>query len=341
MARYLVTGAAGFIGSAVAHHLLAQGHEVVGLDNFSPAYDVRLKQWRLRQLEDQGGGRFRFYRVDVAQWEPLQAVFEEMTEGLGDKPPFEALFHLAAWAGVRRSVENPWIYYETNVKGTLNLLELARRHGVLRFILASTSSLYGKHNPVPYREDADTSRPLSPYAASKKAAEILCYTYHYLYNLNVVVLRYFTVYGPADRPDMSVFRFIRWIAEGEPVIVYGDGTQERDYTFVEDVVRGTVAALNLEGYEVVNLGYGEPVKINIVIQIIEQQLGRRAQRVYKPMHPADAPITWADISKARQLLSWQPRIPLEEGLRRSIAWYQENRSWVVHLLLPRDSFSDR
>ncbi len=333
MARYLVTGAAGFIGSAVAHHLLAQGHEVVGLDNFSPAYDVRLKQWRLRQLEDKGGGRFRFYRIDVAQWKPLRALFEEAIEDLGT-PPFEAIFHLAAWAGVRRSVENPWIYYETNVRGTLNLLELARRYGILKFVLASTSSLYGKHNPMPYREDADTSRPLSPYAASKKAAETLCYTYYYLHDLDVTVLRYFTVYGPAGRPDMSIFRFIRWITEGEPVRIYGDGTQKRDFTFVEDIARGTVAALKSVGYEIINLGNDRPVEINRIIQLLETFLKREARRVYEAAHPADVPATWADISKAQRVLGWEPRFSIEEGLRRAVAWYLENRNWAREIRLP-------
>lgn len=331
MAKYLVTGAAGFIGSAVTGFLLTQGHRVVGVDNFSEAYDVRLKEWRLRQLTRHGAA-FRFVRFDVAQWEPLQMLFQEEAREGGE--PFEAILHLAAWAGVRRSVENPWVYYETNVKGTLNLLELARRYGVPKFVLASTSSLYGKHTAMPFREDAHTDLPLSPYAASKKAAEVLSYTYHYLYGLDVTVLRYFTVYGPAGRPDMSIFRFTRWIAEGEPVHIYGDGSQKRDFTYVDDIARGTVAALKPLGYEILNLGNDKPVELNRVIDLLETYLGRKARRVYQPAHPADVPATWADIAKAQALLGWRPHISIEEGLRRTVAWYLENREWLVTLDIP-------
>ncbi len=331
MAKYLVTGAAGFIGSAVAGLLLSQGHRVVGVDNFSAAYDVRLKEWRLRQLTTHGPV-FRFVRLDVAQWDPLHALFQE--EARGGERPFEAVLHLAAWAGVRRSVADPWVYYETNVKGTLNLLELARRYRVPKFLLASTSSLYGSHNPMPFREDANTDRPLSPYAASKKAAEALSYTYHYLYDLDVTVLRYFTVYGPAGRPDMSIFRFIRWIAEGEPVRIYGDGTQKRDFTYVDDIARGTVAALKPLGYEILNLGNDRPVELNRVIELIETYLERKTRRVYQPAHPADVPATWADISKAQALLGWRPEVSIEEGLRHTVAWYLQNRAWLRTLDIP-------
>lgn len=330
MAVYLVTGVAGFIASATARLLLEQGHTVVGVDNFSPAYDRRLKTWRLAQLQTHS--RFIFYTLDIARREGVEALWawhaQERT------PPFDAVLNLAAWAGVRRSVENPWVYYDANVTGTLNLLEMARKYHVPKFVLASTSSLYGQHNPMPYREDADTSRPLSPYAASKKAAETLCYTYHYLYGLDVTVLRYFTVYGPAGRPDMSIFRFIRWIAEDEPVHIYGDGTQKRDFTYVDDIARGTVAALRPLGYEIINLGSDRPVTINRIIDLLENALGKKARRVYLGAHPADVPATWADITKARTLLNWEPQVPIEEGLERTIAWYRANRDWVKEIPLP-------
>ena len=208
---------------------------------------------------------------------------------------------------------------------------MCRRFGVSKFLLASTSSLYGKHNPVPYREDADTNRPLSPYAASKKAAETLAFTYHHLHGIDVSIPRYFTVYGPAGRPDMSIFRFIRRIAEGEPIVVFGDGTQSRDFTFVDDIARGTIAALRPLGYEVINLGGDRPVRLSAIIDQIAG-LGRGKPQIdYRPAHPADVPATWADISKAGRLLGWSPEVPIEEGLRRSVEWYRENRATVLPL----------
>jgi len=239
------------------------------------------------------------------------------------------VFNVAARVGLRPSVEHPRVYYQANCDGTLNLLELFRRFGVQKFLLASTSSLYGAHNPVPYREDADTNRPLSPYAASKKAAEALAYTYHYLHGIDVSVPRYFTVYGPAGRPDMSVFRFVRRIAEGEPIVVFGDGTQSRDFTFVDDIARGTVAALKPLGYEVFNLGGDRPVRLSEVIQQIAELTGREPQIDYRPAHPADVPATWADVGKAAGMLDWSPQISIEEGLRRSVDWYRENREEML------------
>ena len=272
--RYLFTGCAGFIASKVADLLLAAGHEVVGVDNLNDAYDPRLKQWRLAQLQPRQN--FRFHQLDIAD----RAALEPLFEPAGGQPPFAAVVNLAARAGVRPSVSNPWVYYQANCTGTLNLLEMCRRSGVRKFLLASTSSLYGKHNQVPYREDADTNRPLSPYAASKKAAETLAFSYHHLHGLDISIPRYFTVYGPAGRPDMSVFRFIRRIAEGEPIIVFGDGTQSRDFTFVDDIARGTIAALRPLGYEVINLGGDRVVTLRAVIDQIAALLGKKpADRV--------------------------------------------------------------
>jgi len=323
--RVLVTGCAGFIGWKVCEYLLSAGYEVVGVDNLNDAYDVRLKRWRLAQLEGRQG--FTFCPLDICD----RPVMEEAFRGDG---PFDAVINLAARAGVRPSVENPWAYIDTNVTGTLNLLELCRGFGVKKFILASTSSLYGANNPLPFREDANTDGPLSPYAASKKAAEALCYTYHHLYGLDITVLRYFTVYGPAGRPDMSVFRFIRWIAEGEPLYLYGDGSQSRDFTYVDDIAEGTLRALKPLGYEIINLGSDHPFSLRELIARIEALLGRKARIMQRERHPADVPATWADISKARMLLDWMPRTSLDEGLRQTVEWYLQNRNWAKEVALP-------
>ncbi len=326
MGCYLVTGAAGFIGWKVCEFLLADGHAVVGVDNLNEAYDPRLKHWRLDQIKDHPN--FTFHRLDICDRESLRDLFE--ATGGGPKP---AVVNLAARAGIRQSVEDPWVYFETNVIGTLNLLELCREFGVKKFVLASTSSLYGAHNPRPFREDANTDAPLSPYAASKKAAEALCYTYYYLYGIDVSVLRYFTVYGPAGRPDMSLFRFVQWIGEGQPVIVYGDGTQERDYTHVDDVARGTIAALKPMGYEVINLGSDRPIVLMDAMRLVEELLGKKARVKHLPPHPADVKATRADISKAEGFLGWRPQIRFEEGVETAVKWYLENREWVKEIRL--------
>jgi nucleoside-diphosphate-sugar epimerase len=315
-----VTGCAGFIASKVAERLLDAGDAVVGVDNLNDAYDPRLKQWRLARLQSRPG--FQFHRLDIADRQALQERFETDS-------PYAAVINLAARAGVRASVENPWVYYEANCTGTLNLLDLCRRFGVAKFLLASTSSLYGEHNPVPYREDADTNRPLSPYAASKKAAETLAYTYHHLHRLDVSIVRYFTVYGPAGRPDMSVFRFIRHIAEGEPITVFGDGSQQRDFTYVDDIARGTIAALRPTGYEVINLGGDRPVRLSAIISQIGELLDKEVRIERREPHPADVSITWADIDKAKRFLGWSPEVSVEEGLRRAVQWYRETREWVL------------
>lgn len=315
---YLVTGAAGFIGARVVHHLLTGGQRVVGWDNLNDAYDVRLKEWRLARLRGQTG--FEFQRLDISD---RQAV----AQAWGGQR-FEAVINLAARAGVRPSVADPWVYVQANVVGALNLLDLCRERGVSKYVLASTSSLYGEHTPRPFREEANFSRPMSPYAATKGAAELLCHTYHHLHGLDVTVLRYFTVFGPAGRPDMSIFRFVQRIAEGRPVIVYGDGSQERDFTDVEDIARGTLAALRPVGYEVINLGSDRPVALREVIRRLEKMLGKRAVAEHRPLAPGDVPATWADIRKAGSLLGWEPQTDLETGLRACVDWYLAERDWA-------------
>jgi UDP-glucuronate 4-epimerase len=325
--RYLVTGCAGFIASKVAALLLEAGHSVVGLDSLNDAYDPRLKQWRLAQLLPRPN--FSFHQIDISDRTALEPLFAADRK----EPPFKAVVNLAARAGVRPSVSNPWVYYQTNCDGTLNLLDMCRRSGVGKFLLASTSSLYGLHNQAPYREDADTNRPLSPYAASKKAAETLAFSYHHLHGIDVSIPRYFTVYGPAGRPDMSIFRFIRRIAEDESIVVFGDGSQSRDFTYVDDIARGTVAALRPLGYEVVNLGGDREVRLSAVIDEIARLLGKKPRIEYRPAHPADVPSTRADVSKAARLLGWRPEIAIEEGLRRAVEWYHANRDMARSLEL--------
>jgi UDP-glucuronate 4-epimerase len=324
MGKYLLTGVAGFIASKVADLLLSEGHTVVGVDNMNDAYDVRLKQWRLAQLSGRPG--FEFHQLDITNRQKMRDLWEA-----GKKNRFDAVINLAARAGVRQSVENPWVYLDTNITGTLNMLELCREFDVKKFVLASTSSLYGKDNPMPFREDADTNYPLSPYAASKKGAEALCYTYHYLYGIDVTVFRYFTVYGPAGRPDMSLFRFVQWISEGKPLTVYGDGQQSRDFTNVEDIARGTIAGLRPVGFEVINLGSDKPVVLMDAIRLIEEMTGRKALLKFQPLHPSDVPATWAHIGKAKQLLGWRPKVGFQEGVNSLVKWYQDNREWAKEI----------
>jgi nucleoside-diphosphate-sugar epimerase len=319
----LLTGAAGFIASRVANILLERGDRIVGIDSLNDAYDTRLKHFRLKSLEGREG--FTFLQGDITDRPFVEKTF-------ADAGAIDAVINLAARAGVRQSVENPWVYVDTNTTGTLNLLEACHKSGVKKFLLASTSSLYGKDNEVPYSEDANTNKPLSPYAASKKAAEALCYTYHHLYGIDVTVCRYFTVFGPSGRPDMSIFRFIQWISEERPVLIYGDGQQSRDFTFVDDIARGTVAGLKPLGYEVINLGSDEPVILMDSLRLVEKYVGKKAQIVYRDMHRADVTRTWANITKARELLGWEPRVSHEEGVRLAVEWYQQNRDWAKDVL---------
>lgn len=318
MGRYLLTGVAGFIASRVAESLLRDGHEVVGLDNLNDAYDRRLKDWRLKRLQGEAG--FRFHLVDIAEREPLEAAWGTQA--------YDAVINLAARANVRHSVRHPWLYVATNVTGTLNLLDLCRERKVTKFVLASTSSVYGASAVLPTPESANSDHPLQPYAATKKAAEALAHSYHHLHGLDVTVVRYFTVYGPAGRPDMSMFRFCQWIAEGRPVRVNGDGEQTRGYTYIDDIARGTVLALRRMGFEIVNLGGHEAIKINDLIRLIEAQVGRRADVHFGPIHPADVAANWANVEKAGRLLGWEPQVGVREGVARLVEWYMAERHWA-------------
>ena len=325
MSSYFVTGAAGFIAGKVCELLLQAGHTVVGMDNLNDAYDIRLKQWRLKRLVSHKG--FAFHEADIRDLPGLKAVFEE-------NKSFDGVINLAARAGVRYSVENPWEYLETNSNGTLNLLEMARQYQVPKFVLASTSSIYGANAPLPTPEDADSDHPLQPYSASKKAAEALCHAYHFLHGLDVTIFRYFTVYGPAGRPDMVMFRFVQWIAEGKTVRLNGDGEQTRGFTYVDDIARGTILGLKPLGYEVINLGGHEVISINQMTRILEELIGKKAHVEHYPAHKADMLANWADVSKARNLLGWSPEVGLEEGIGRMVDWYMQERDWASQVLTP-------
>ena len=321
--RYLVTGAAGFIGARVTEFLTADGHAVVGIDNLNDAYDVRLKDYRLARLKQQPG--FIFYRGDICDRPLLERIGAE-------QGTINAVIHLAARAGVRASTENPWGVVDTNLVGSLNLLEFARQFNIPKFVLASTSSIYGAEPPLPTPEEADSSHPLQQYAASKKAAEAMSYVYHHLYGLDVTIFRYFTVYGPAGRPDLALFRFVQWIAEGRPIRLNGDGSQSRGFTYVDDIARGTILGLRPLGYEIINLGGHESISMNNLIAMVEEILGNHAEIVHGPFHRADIMNNLADVSKARRLLGWEPHVELKEGVRNLVNWYLSERAWACQVL---------
>lgn len=321
MSTILLTGAAGFIGAKTAELLLSGGHKVVGIDNMNDYYDVRLKEHRLGGLKAHKD--FTFYKLDIEDAKALKRVLS--------RKRFDAVINLAARAGVRYSLIDPHVYFTTNTIGTLNLLEFCRACGIKKFVLASTSSLYAGQK-MPFREDLPVNTPISPYAASKKAAEMTAYTYHFHYGIDTTIVRYFTVYGPAGRPDMSVFRFIKWIDEGVPIDVFGDGLQARDFTYVDDIAAGTVKALKKMGFEIINLGGGaKPYTLNYVIKLIESNLGKSSKRKKFAFPKADIKATWADISKARKLLGWQPTVDLGEGISRTVQWYNNNKGWLKNI----------
>ncbi|MBL7162428.1 MAG: GDP-mannose 4,6-dehydratase [Anaerolineales bacterium] len=322
MANYLVTGVAGFIAARVAEMVLDAGHTVVGVDNMNDAYDVRMKESRLKQLLDREG--FSFHRMDISEWDDVERLTFNVER-------LDAVINLAARAGVRASVEDPWVYVDTNVTGTLNLLELCQRQGIPKFILASTSSIYGADAPLPTPETADSARPLQSYAASKKGAEAMAHAYHYLYDIDVSIVRFFTVYGPSGRPDMSVFRFIRWITEGETLHLNGDGSQSRGFTYIDDIARGVILGLKHVGFEIFNLGGHENITMNGLISLIEERVGSEAIIQHHPFPKADMKANQADITKAGELLGWEPSVGLEEGVSRTIEWYNANREWAKEL----------
>jgi UDP-glucuronate 4-epimerase len=323
MSNYLITGAAGFIGARTATMLIEQGHTIVGIDNVNDAYDPRIKEYRLKKLQAFEG--FKFHHADISEKSSIDLFRNEKIDGV---------INLAARAGVRFSVDNPWVFLESNVTGTLNMLEVCRQFGCKKFILASTSSIYGENPVYPTPETASSSEPMQPYAASKKGAEALAYSYHHLYDIDVTVLRFFTVYGPAGRPDLAIFRFVKWVIEGEPIRINGDGNQSRGFTYIDDITRGIIAALKPMGYEVINLGGHEVISINGLVTLVEELTGKKANVQYGPPNLADMVMNQADVSKAQELLNWNPQVDLRQGIKNLIDWYYVEREWAKEILMP-------
>ena len=311
--RVLITGGAGFIGSHVTDVLLRRGDEVVCLDNFNDYYDPRRKWRNVAPFADLPG--YRLCEGDIRSEDDLLAVF--------GAEKIDKVLHIAAMAGVRCSINNPVLYSAVNVAGTSNVLEMARRHEVRNFVFASSSSVYGARSQAPFREDEAVDYPISPYAATKRAAELLTYTYHHLFGLNCTSLRFFTVYGPKGRPDMAPYLFTRWIFEGKELTMFGDGSSRRDYTYIDDIVSGVLAALDADlPFEIINLGNSQTVPLKEFISVVENAVGKQARIVQAKTQPGDVPLTSADIQKARRLLGYNPQTDIREGMDRFVDWYR-------------------
>jgi UDP-glucuronate 4-epimerase len=312
--RVLVTGGAGFIGSHLCERLRAAGSRVTAFDNFDPFYEPARKRRNLAALASDGG--FSLVEGDIRD--------EDAVERLFAAGRFDLVIHLAARAGVRPSLDQPRLYNETNVTGTLNLLEFARQHNIKQFVFGSSSSVYGINAKVPFSEDDPIRQPISPYAATKSAGELLCHTYSHLYGMRCICLRFFTVYGPRQRPDLAIHKFARLISEGKPIPVFGDGTTRRDYTYIDDIIDGVVAAIDYDksDYEVINLGESRTVELRELITLLEKELDAHAIIDRQPVQPGDVPQTFADISRARKLLGYNPQTQIEEGLHRFVDWFR-------------------
>ena len=310
----LVTGGAGFIGSHLVDRLLGEGDRVVALDNFDDFYNPAFKRRNIQRARQHPG--FRLIEGDLRE--------PGLLEGLLQQEKFDVVAHLAARAGVRPSIQNPFLYADVNIRGTLQLLEACRKSGIRRLVFASSSSVYGNNSKVPFSEEDPVSHPISPYAATKRAAELMCHTYHHLYGLDIACLRFFTVYGPRQRPEMAIHHFTRLIHEGKKISLFGDGKTSRDYTYIDDIMDGTLGALSREhGFEIYNLGESRTVPLARLVQAIEKQLGEKAVIEYLPAQPGDVEHTYADIRKARERLRYDPHTDLEEGLSRFVRWYLE------------------
>ncbi len=314
----LITGAAGFIGSWTAKELIKGGNDIVGIDNFNGYYNPKYKEENIKDINDIKGAKIKLYRADIRNFDSLKKIFS--------KNKIDKIIHLAAMVGVRPSIENPMIYEEVNVRGTLNLLEIAKENSIKKLVFASSSSVYGDMDKSPFSEKDAANSQISPYAATKKSGEILCYTYSSLYKIPTICLRLFTVYGPRGRPDMAPYKFVDRIMHNKEIEMYGDGSTRRDYTFITDIVSGVLRAVESgANYEIINLGCGNPVKLKDFIGVIENALGRNAIIKQKEMQPGDVKQTYADISKARKLLGYSPKIKINEGVKIFCEWYLKER----------------
>jgi UDP-glucuronate 4-epimerase len=314
MKNILITGGAGFIGSHLVDRLLSEGEwHVSVVDDFNDFYDPAIKRANLS--DHQKNPNYRLFEADIRNKQSLAKIFEE--------GHFECIVHLAARAGVRPSLEQPLLYVETNINGTMNLLELAREHGIRQFVFGSSSSVYGINAKVPFSEDDPIRQPISPYAATKAAGELLCHTYTHLYGIRSVCLRFFTVYGPRQRPDLAIHKFARLISGGKAIPVFGDGTTRRDYTFIDDIIAGVRAAIDYAAsdYEVINLGESRTVELRELISLLEKEFGATAEIDRQPLQPGDVPQTFADIARARRLLGYNPKTQIEEGIHRFVEWF--------------------
>jgi UDP-glucuronate 4-epimerase len=319
MKNILITGGAGFIGSHLVDCLMAEGGwRITVVDDFNDFYDPAIKRENVRVRL--ANANFKLVEADIRNHEALAQAF-------GDKA-FDCIVHLAARAGVRPSLKEPRLYVETNINGTLNLLELARTHGVRQFVFGSSSSVYGLNSKVPFSEDDPIFNPISPYAATKAAGELICHSYAHLYDMRIVCLRFFTVYGARQRPDLAIHKFAKLISDGKPIPVFGDGTTRRDYTYIDDIIAGVRAAIDYDqsNYEVINLGESRTVELRELITLLEKELDRHAEIDRQPPQPGDVPQTFADITKARRLLGYNPRTQIEEGMEKFVEWFRENQS---------------
>jgi len=315
MKNVLITGGAGFVGSNLTEHLLAEGGWNVSIiDDLNDFYAPEIK--RANMAEVRNTGDFQFFEADIRNAESLRPVFDENE--------FDVIVHLAARAGVRPSLKEPKLYAETNINGTLNLLELARDYEIKQFVFGSSSSVYGENEKLPFAEQDPIFKPISPYAATKAAGELICHTYSHLFDIRTVCLRFFTVYGPRQRPDLAIHKFSKRIWEGDPISVFGDGSTRRDYTYIDDIISGVRAAMGYEGsmHEVFNLGESETTELSRLIDLLEECLGKKAIVDRQPMQPGDVPITYADISKARKLLGYDPQTRIEDGIPKFVEWFK-------------------